>query len=472
MSPTQHTTSRPETGSVATAGARGVGAGAGARPGGAAPDGVRPRASGGPASVAPDAAGAPPVLRIEDLGVAYSLRGAREPRQALHGVSLSVARGGMTAVVGESGSGKSTTASAVIGMLAGNASVTSGSVRLGERELLGASEPELQRIRGAHVGYIPQDPGNSLNPLKTVGANVAEALRIHRRAGRAEARERVLGLLERVGLDRPELRARQFPHELSGGMRQRVLIASAIALSPELIIADEPTSALDVTVQQRILDLLDDLRREEGTSILFITHDLAVAGERADRDLDAMVELFGAAERYVEQQPGAGAREFLEYLDSQDLPMDTLAPAATARPSVALATPASAAGREWGWVHVAAVQQGTWPNTTLRGGLLATTELSDVVTLGWERAAAATHRTRLRETRYDELRTFATAVSRAREKLVVSAVSNAEEEPSEFLDVLAPQQLDGAGLTEVRRPMTLRGLVAELRLAAQDSARP
>ncbi|WP_129658992.1 ATP-dependent helicase [Rothia halotolerans] len=196
------------------------------------------------------------------------------------------------------------------------------------------------------------------------------------------------------------------------------------------------------------------------------------AGERADRDLDAMVELFAAAERYVDQQPGAGAREFLEYLDSQDLPMDTLAPAAAARSSVTLATPASAAGREWGWVHVASVQQGSWPNTTLRGGLLATTELSDAVTLGWERAASVTHRTRLRETRYDELRTFATAVSRSRERLLVSAVSNAEEEPSEFLDVLAPEQLDGAGLTEVRRPMTLRGLVAELRLAAQDSARP
>jgi peptide/nickel transport system ATP-binding protein len=229
------------------------------------------------------APGARPVLSVEDLSVDYSLRGSREPRRALHGVSLSVAHGGMTAVVGESGSGKSTTASAVIGMLAGNASVASGSVLLGERQLLGAGEAELQRIRGAHIGYIPQDPGNSLNPLKTVGANVAEALRIHRRAGRAEARERVLELLDRVGLDRPGLRAGQFPHELSGGMRQRVLIASAIALSPELIIADEPTSALDVTVQQKILDLLDDLRREEGTSILFITHDLAVAGERADR---------------------------------------------------------------------------------------------------------------------------------------------------------------------------------------------
>ncbi|WP_129656847.1 dipeptide ABC transporter ATP-binding protein [Rothia halotolerans] len=227
--------------------------------------------------------GARPVLSVEDLSVDYSLRGSRESRRALHGVSLSVAHGGMTAVVGESGSGKSTTASAVIGMLAGNASVASGSVLLGERQLLGAGEAELQRVRGAHVGYIPQDPGNSLNPLKTVGANVAEALRIHRRVGRPETRERVLELLERVGLDRPRLRAGQFPHELSGGMRQRVLIASAIALSPELIIADEPTSALDVTVQQKILDLLDDLRREEGTSILFITHDLAVAGERADR---------------------------------------------------------------------------------------------------------------------------------------------------------------------------------------------
>lgn len=227
---------------------------------------------------------APPtasLLSVRGLTVDYSHRGGSgDP--AVGGVDLTVRPGHVTAVVGESGSGKSTTANAVLGLLPENAQVTAGSIHLGEVDLSSLSQRAWRDVRGAQIGYVPQDPGSSLNPLRTVGKSVAEALRIHRRSDRRAARAEVLDLLERVGIDRPELRADQYPHELSGGMRQRVLIASAIALRPRLLIADEPTSALDVTVQKRILDLLDELRQETGMGVLLITHDLAVAGERAD----------------------------------------------------------------------------------------------------------------------------------------------------------------------------------------------
>ncbi|MDN6603352.1 ABC transporter ATP-binding protein [Brevibacterium sp.] len=222
-----------------------------------------------------------PLLSVEDLTVAYSRRGDFAV-PAVDDVSFAVRAGSMTAVVGESGSGKSTTANAVIGLLPESAQITGGHIHLGSVDLglLGAGA--WHGIRGSQIGYVPQDPGSSLNPLQTIGNSVAEALRIHRRADRRSARAQVLDLLAKVGIDRPEMRADQFPHELSGGMRQRVLIASAIALRPRLLIADEPTSALDVTVQKQVLDLLDGLRDETGMGVLFITHDLAVAGERAD----------------------------------------------------------------------------------------------------------------------------------------------------------------------------------------------
>ncbi|MCF4007464.1 ABC transporter ATP-binding protein [Corynebacterium uropygiale] len=220
-----------------------------------------------------------PLLAIEDLTVNY-----HTPRGLVHavrGVSLEVERGQMTAIVGESGSGKSTTAQAAIGLLPDNAQV-SGSVMLAGRDVSELSEREWRAVRGRRVGLIPQDPGNSLNPVRTIGESVAEGLAIHgfgSRGSRARE-ERVIELLDRVGIDDPARRARQYPHELSGGMRQRVLIAAALALEPDLIIADEPTSALDVTVQKVILDLLDEMREDMG--IVLITHDLAVAGDRAD----------------------------------------------------------------------------------------------------------------------------------------------------------------------------------------------
>ncbi len=225
-----------------------------------------------------------PVLEIEDLSVDYRSRSG-DPVPALHRISLRVPAGQTAAVVGESGSGKSTTASAALGLLAGNAELSGGSIRLhtdsGTHELTQLSPRAFKRLRGKEIGYVPQDPGNSLNPVKTILSNVEESLRIHTDLDRTARRQRVVDLLEMVGIDRPELRAGQFPHELSGGMRQRVLIASAIALRPRLLIADEPTSALDVTVQKRILDLLDRLQADTGMGILFITHDLSVAAERA-----------------------------------------------------------------------------------------------------------------------------------------------------------------------------------------------
>ncbi|MBN9177665.1 MAG: ABC transporter ATP-binding protein [Microbacterium sp.] len=227
-----------------------------------------------------------PLLSIRDLAVQYRTR--RGPVDAVRGVSFDVEAGSVTALVGESGSGKTTVAQTVIGLLASNGAVTAGSIRLAERtdgltDLVGLSERRWRHLRGRCIALIPQDPGNSLNPVATIGWSVGEALRIHGWKDAAKIRARVLDLLERVGLDDPEARARQYPHELSGGMRQRVLIAAALALEPELIIADEPTSALDVTVQRTVLDLLDELRAETGTGILFITHDLAVAADRSDR---------------------------------------------------------------------------------------------------------------------------------------------------------------------------------------------
>ncbi|GAA4195418.1 ABC transporter ATP-binding protein [Microbacterium oryzae] len=226
-----------------------------------------------------------PLLSIRDLAVQY--RTGHGPVDAVRGVSFDVQAGQVTALVGESGSGKTTVAQSVIGLLASNGHVAGGSILLNERasgetELVGLNERGWRRLRGRCIGLIPQDPGNSLNPVATIEASVSEALRIHGWRDRRKIHQRVIDLLERVDIDDPETRARQYPHELSGGMRQRVLIAAALALEPELIIADEPTSALDVTVQRTVLDLLDRLRAETGTGILFITHDLAVAADRSD----------------------------------------------------------------------------------------------------------------------------------------------------------------------------------------------
>jgi len=222
-----------------------------------------------------------PVLEVSDLAISYHHGDRYHP--AVHGASFRVEPGEVVALVGESGSGKTTAAQAIIGLLATNGRVDRGAIKLNGTDISRWSDKQFKTIRGARISLVPQDPGSSLNPVKTIGAQVGEILRIHGEARGRDLERRVVALLECVGLSEPELRARQYPHELSGGMRQRVLIAIAIALKPELIIADEPTSALDVTVQKRILDLIDELRTEYGTAVLLVTHDLGVAAERADR---------------------------------------------------------------------------------------------------------------------------------------------------------------------------------------------
>ena len=224
-----------------------------------------------------------PVLQVDRLSVAY--RSGGEQKRVIHNVSFSLQRGEVVALVGESGSGKTTTAQAIIGLMAENAVREAGEIWLNGVEISRWAQKRLDGVRGAVISLIPQDPGSSLNPVKTIGAQVEEILQLHGSLNRRQRRERVVALLQRVGLSHPEQRVAQYPHQLSGGMKQRVLIAIAIALKPAVIIADEPTSALDVTVQKRILDLIDELRHESGTAVLFVTHDLAVAAARADRIL-------------------------------------------------------------------------------------------------------------------------------------------------------------------------------------------
>lgn len=231
----------------------------------------------------------PPLLSVRDLTIDYVV-GGRETR-ALRGVSFDVADGERVALVGESGSGKTTTANAILNLLGGNAEVA-GEVEFDGGSLRGLSSRQWRSIRGAKIGLVPQDPAVSLDPVRRIGDQVVDTLRLHdlvrgsnRRERASYARARALELITSTGISRPEQRLDQYPHELSGGMLQRVLIAAALATEPRLLIADEPTSALDVTVQKRILDLLDDQVQRLGASLLFVTHDLAVAADRADRIL-------------------------------------------------------------------------------------------------------------------------------------------------------------------------------------------
>ncbi|MFY9714532.1 MAG: ABC transporter ATP-binding protein [Microbacterium sp.] len=223
-----------------------------------------------------------PLLSVRDLTVAFDTQGGS--RQVLQGISFDVMAGGTVAIVGESGSGKSTAATSIIKLLAGNGRVTGGSITLDGQELTSLSERQMERIRGKDIGYVPQDPMSNLNPVWSIGFQVEEAVRANGLAqGRAQVRARAIEVLQQAGLSDAAHRLRQFPHQFSGGMRQRALIGIGLAADPRLLIADEPTSALDVTVQRVILDHMASLTRDKGTSMLLITHDLGLAAERAQR---------------------------------------------------------------------------------------------------------------------------------------------------------------------------------------------
>lgn len=203
--------------------------------------------------------------------------------QAVRGVDLHVDAGEFLGIVGESGCGKSVTMMSIMRLLAENAAVRADSMTFDGRDLLGQSRTEMKRIRGNEIGMIFQDPMTSLNPLYTIGNQLTEHLKIHKKLSKAEARARAIEMLETVGINEPEKRLRQYPHQLSGGMRQRVMIAIAMCCNPKILIADEPTTALDVTIQAQIMELMEELKRNFSTAIILITHDLGVIARSCSR---------------------------------------------------------------------------------------------------------------------------------------------------------------------------------------------
>ncbi|GAA1904528.1 dipeptide ABC transporter ATP-binding protein [Lapillicoccus jejuensis] len=228
-----------------------------------------------------DATRPDPVLSIRDLSVSFTT--SHGEVEAVRHVDLDVAAGETVAIVGESGSGKSTVVACVNRLLADNGRITGGVVRLGELDLTAASERTMTSLRGSRIGLVPQDPMTNLDPVMTVGDQIVEALEVHDRSRGRAAHDEAVRLLEAAGIDDAEPRFHQYPHEFSGGMRQRVLIAMALACRPEVLLADEPTSALDVTVQRLVLDQMAELAADVGAAVLLVTHDLALAAERADR---------------------------------------------------------------------------------------------------------------------------------------------------------------------------------------------
>ena len=221
------------------------------------------------------------VLEVRDLVVRF--RSGGSTIYAVNGVSFDIEASATLALVGESGCGKSVTSLAVIGLLPRGGRVEAGEVRLSGRDLLGLSEPQLRSVRGKEIAMVFQDPMTSLNPVLTIGEQVEETILAHEHTSKERARARAVDLLAQVGIPEPATALRRYPHELSGGMRQRVMIAIALALDPKVLIADEPTTALDVTIQAQVLDLMRRLTRESGTALLLITHDLGVVAGMAER---------------------------------------------------------------------------------------------------------------------------------------------------------------------------------------------
>lgn len=222
------------------------------------------------------------VLDIVDLSVGFRVQSGIST--VVDRVSFSIGQGEVVGLVGESGSGKSVTAMSIVSLLPSPPSqLIGGTVALNGQRISGMSNKQLQKIRGSQVGFIFQEPMTSLNPVFTIGFQLIEAIRLHEKVKKSQARERSIEMLQRVGVSEPEIRMKQYPHELSGGLRQRVMIAMAVSCGPKLLVADEPTTALDVTIQAQILRVLQDLKMELNLSMLLITHDLGVVSEVCDR---------------------------------------------------------------------------------------------------------------------------------------------------------------------------------------------
>jgi peptide/nickel transport system ATP-binding protein len=221
------------------------------------------------------------LLEVENLQTHF--RTADGVNRAVDGVSFEVERGETVAIVGESGCGKSVTANSILRLVPQPPGRIAGQIRFEGTDLLKVSERAMRDIRGNHISMVFQEPMTSLNPVLTVGRQIGETLRLHQRLGRKAVAERAVDMLHLVGIAEPRRRAGEYPHQLSGGMRQRVMIAMALACNPKLLIADEPTTALDVTIQAQILDLMADLKKRVGAAIILITHDLGVVAEIAER---------------------------------------------------------------------------------------------------------------------------------------------------------------------------------------------
>ncbi len=287
-----------------------------------------------------------PLLEVKDLHVGFPSQDGMV--MALDGVSMTLMPGGTVAVVGESGSGKSTMAHAIINLLPGSGKITGGQVLFDGRDLTAMSRAEIETVRGRGIGFVPQDPMSNLNPVWSVGFQMEEAVRANGVAtGRKNVKREATKALELAGLKDAEARLKQFPHQFSGGMRQRVLIAMGLAARPKLLIADEPTSALDVTVQKIILDHLETMTRESGTALLFITHDLGLAAERAEQ----LVVMYRG--RIVESGPSAEILANPQHPYTQRL--------VSAAPSLA--------SRRIQASHARAKVEGTKPAVTPLGGL-------------------------------------------------------------------------------------------------------
>lgn len=233
------------------------------------------------------------LLSVENLQVQFQTK--KGINTAVDGVSFSIEKGRILGIVGESGCGKSVTSMSILQLLSSNARISGGSIKLDGKELVGLPEKEMCKIRGNDIAMIFQDPMTALNPTLTIGTQLMEPIMLHQNCGKKEAWTRAVDVLKRVGIAAPEKRMKEYPHQLSGGMRQRVMIAMAVSCEPRLLIADEPTTALDVTIQAQILELMCELREKMGTAIMLITHDMGVVAETAD---DVLVLYAGKAVEY------------------------------------------------------------------------------------------------------------------------------------------------------------------------------